>query len=79
MLVLTSEGWGFQGNHVVAISRLFQPSLRDWFVSPICSQDYVLGYSQPVPTGLDWESVDITQGLKPRSLVAVYGPTKVGP
>jgi hypothetical protein len=43
----------------IAPSRqLGQPSLRDWFVSPVSSQDYVLVYSQPVPTGLNWESVD---------------------
>jgi hypothetical protein len=34
------------------------------------TQDYVLGYSQPVPTGLDWESVVLTQTLKARTILA---------
>jgi hypothetical protein len=32
----------------------FQPSLRDWFISPIFPQDYVLGYSQPSLRDLMW-------------------------
>jgi hypothetical protein len=37
------------------------------------------GLRSAVPTGLDFVTVVLTQTLKPRSFLAVNGPTKVVP
>jgi hypothetical protein len=42
----------------------FQPSLAGLNSFRACTQDCVLGYSQPVPAGLSWENTVVTQALK---------------
>jgi hypothetical protein len=56
----------------------FQPSLRDWFVSGISSQDYVLGYSQPSLRD-SLRKLVLTHSLKPSIFSAVTARLKSCP
>jgi len=49
------------------------------YLSLNTTQDCVLGYFQVAPTGLELQSLVLTQPLKPDVFAIIDGPTKVVP